>query len=306
MAWSEPGPAIGIALPTNRIRLTGPVLRETIAALEDAGCQSVWVNDHLAGFRRVAGRYPYSDNGKIDWDPGSPQYEAICICAFACAAARSLRIGTSVLVLPQRHPIAVAKAACTLADLSEGRFVLGAGLGWSEREMQLLGWDPATRAARMDEGLAILRFAFGRGGRPAQLRYYSLPDDIIFSPRPSAKDCPLILIGGMSAAARDRVRRHGDGWLAVTGDSVKQLDRAGRQLAELRAAASRPLIGVLKVGMAAATPVRAARLAQLAAETGWDEVSFEFGSWDLADACALIRSCGQIRERRCHGAERHP
>lgn len=297
-AWSEPGPAVGIALPTNRIRLTGPALRETVAALEDAGCRSVWMNDHLAGFRGDADPYPYSSDGKIDWNPDSPQYEAVCVCAFVCAVARSLRIGTSVLVLPQRHPIAVAKAACTLADLSGGRFVLGAGLGWSRREMQLLGWDPATRAARMDEGLAILRFAFGCGGRPTPLCYYSLPDDIIFSPRPSAEDCPLILIGGMSAAARSRVSRHGDGWLAVVGDSAEQLDRAGRDLADLRAAAGRPLVGVLKVSMSAATPARAARHVRSAAEAGWDEVSFEFGAWDLEDACAVIRSCARAREGR--------
>ena len=297
-AWSEPRPAVGIALPTNRIRLTGLVLRDAIAALEDAGCHSVWVNDHLAGFRAGADSYPYSRDGKIDWDPDTPQYEAVCVCAFACAVTGSLRIGTSVLILPQRHPIAVAKAACTLADLSGGRFVLGAGLGWSKREMQLLGWDPATRAARMDEGLAILRFVLRCGSRPTSLCYYSLPDDIIFRPRPSEEDCPLILIGGMSAAARSRVRRHGDGWLAVIGDSAEQLDRAGRHLAELRAAAGRPLVGVLKISMSAAEPARAAQHVRSAAEAGWDEVSFEFGAWDLADACALIRVCAQAREGR--------
>jgi alkanesulfonate monooxygenase SsuD/methylene tetrahydromethanopterin reductase-like flavin-dependent oxidoreductase (luciferase family) len=201
-----------------------------------------------------------------------------------------------VLILPQRHPIAVAKAACTLADLSGGRFVLGAGLGWSKREMQLLGWDPATRAARMDEGLAILRFVFGCGSRPTSLCYYSLPDDIIFSPRPSEEDCPLILIGGMSAAARSRASRRGDGWLAVVGDSTEELDRAGRHLAKLRAVAGRPLIGVVKISMSAAEPARAARHVQSAAEDGWDEVSFEFGAWDLADVCALIRNCVQARE----------
>jgi alkanesulfonate monooxygenase SsuD/methylene tetrahydromethanopterin reductase-like flavin-dependent oxidoreductase (luciferase family) len=281
MAWSESRLAVGIALPTNRIRLTGPVLRNAIAALEDAGCQSVWVNDHLAGFRAGADSYPYSRDGKIDWDPDTPQYEAVCVCAFACAATRSLRIGTSVLILPQRHPIAVAKAACTLADLSGGRFVLGAGLGW---------------AARMDEGLAILRFVFGCGSRPTSLCYYSLPDDIIFSPRPSEEDCPLILIGGMSAAARSRASRRGDGWLAVVGDSTEELDRAGRHLAKLRAVAGRPLIGVVKISMSAAEPARAARHVQSAAEDGWDEVSFEFGAWDLADVCALIRNCVQARE----------
>jgi probable F420-dependent oxidoreductase len=295
-AWSERRLAVGIALPTNRIRMTGQVLRDAIAALEDAGCQSVWVNDHLAGFRAVADSYPYSPDGKIDWDPDTPQYDAVCVCAFACAATRSLRIGTSVLILPQRHPIAVAKAACTLADLSGGRFVLGAGLGWSKREMQVLGWDPATRAARMDECLSILRFVFGCGWRPTSLCYYSLPDDIIFSPRPSAADCPLILIGGMSAAARSRVRRHGDGWLAVVGDSAEQLARAGRQLAELRTAAGRPLVGVLKMRMSVAEPARAAQHVQSAAEAGWDEISFEFGAWDLAHACALVRSCAQAGE----------
>lgn len=281
----------GVALPTNRGGLRDGGLRQIVSALEATACCSVWVNDHLAAFPAGAEHYPYSPTGDIDWDPYAPQYEALTACAYLAGITERLQIGTSVLVLPQRHPIEVGKCAATIAVLSGGRFVLGAGVGWSRREMRLLGWDPASRGARMDEQLDILRACWDPARPLPSPRHYEIPQDVILRPAPSPAETPAILVGGMSAAALRRVSRHGDGWLAVSGPDPSQLHAVGRTLARLRASTPRPLAAVLKVSLGTPDAALAAEVVDHVAHHGWDEISFEFGAWDLAHVCALLETC---------------
>lgn len=282
-------PELGIALPTNRIRLTGTALAHTVEALENAGCTALWVNDHLAAFPVGAETYPYADTGKITWDPELPQYEALTTCGFLANASDRMKIGTSVLVLPQRHPVVVSKAAATLADLTDGRFRLGVGVGWSRREMTLLGWDPATRGARMDEELDIIRDSWGQRRRADRWHHYRIPEDVIHRPRPTPETVPPILVGGMSPAALRRVLEYGDGWIAVArGDDPASLTQAGATLARLRSRSPHRLTGVLKVALSRPDADRAVRTLAQTAGHGWDEISFEFDEWLLDEVCSLV------------------
>jgi alkanesulfonate monooxygenase SsuD/methylene tetrahydromethanopterin reductase-like flavin-dependent oxidoreductase (luciferase family) len=265
----------------------------------------VWVNDHLAAFPAGAEHYPYHPSGRIDWDPRAPQYEALSVCAFVAAASTRLRVGTAVLVLPQRHPVEVSKAAATLAELSDGRFVLGVGAGWSRREMALLGWDPATRGARLDEELRLLvaswRPAQRRDARPLALRlaHYDLPADAILEPAPPPHLVPPILVGGTSPAALDRVRRHRTGWLPVAGPDPARLAELAAALAELRA--DRPATpAVLKIALDRPDAAAAARIAGRVAGDGWDEVCFEFARWDLDGARAVVDASAARLDRAAH------
>ncbi|MFE2562127.1 TIGR03619 family F420-dependent LLM class oxidoreductase [Streptomyces sp. NPDC059352] len=284
-------PSIGIAMPTNRVRLSGWTVRGLLAELNRAGCESLWVNDHLGAFASGSDAYPYSSSGDITWDPHQPQYEALTSCAFLAAAAGNMRIGTSVLVLPQRHPIEVAKAAATLADLAEGRFVLGVGVGWSRREMAMLGWDPATRGRRLDEQLALIRALWRDGKAAGESGSYAVPDDLIHEPRPHPGQRPPVLIGGMSRAAHDRVIRHGDGWLAVAPAAADALDGAGAALAGLRARTPRALAGVLKIALPEPDPAAAVRAVRQVRPHRWNDISFEFDRWDSDAACAVVAAC---------------
>jgi probable F420-dependent oxidoreductase len=287
----RPRLGLGVALPVNQVRITGEELHRTVDGLAAAGCHSVWVNDHLAAFPPGAERYPYHPTGRIDWDPQAPQYEALSICAAVAVVTSRLEIGTAVLVLPQRHPVEVAKAAVTIADLSGGRFVLGVGAGWSRREMALLGWDPATRGRRLDEQIDVLRATWGAGPEPARPHCYPLPADAIFSPQPRPGQVPKILVGGVSPAALERVRQRGDGWLAVTGGGLAEVADAGRLLARLRATTPRPLRAIVKVRMGDADVEHVPAVVSQAVADGWDDVCFEFGSWRLDRVCALIDRC---------------
>ncbi|MFJ2913903.1 TIGR03619 family F420-dependent LLM class oxidoreductase [Streptomyces sp. NPDC087228] len=283
---------LGVALPTNRKRLTGRELRHIVGKLEDAGCTALWVNDHLAAFPVGAETYPYSPTGEITWDPKLPQYEALTTCGYLACVNDRMKIGTSVLVLPQRHPVEVSKAAASLADLSEGRFRLGVGAGWSRKEMALLGWDPATRGRRMDEELDIIRASWGQGRRATRWEHYDIPDDVIHEPQPSPETSPPILVGGMSEAATQRVLNYGDGWLAVApGDDPTAVARAGAKLARLRSRCPRPLQGVLKIALSRPGGQNVAHIVEQAAHDGWDEISFEFDEWALDETCSLLSTC---------------
>ena len=127
-----------------------------------------------------------------------------------------LTLGTTVLVLPQRHPILVAKQAAALHLLSEERLILGVGIGWRAEEFALLGADFAHRAAVTDEAIEVLQ----RCGASPIARYHGRFhrfDDVRLTPRPPDGG-PPIWVGGDSPGAIRRTARYGSGWLPMLVD----------------------------------------------------------------------------------------
>src|SRR5262245_57105532 len=104
-------------------------IQEMALAAEEAGAESLWVSDHVVFLDRPTYDYPFSDDGVPTWDLTDDYYEALTSCAAMAAVTKSARIGTAVLVLPQRNVFEVAKTAATLDQLSGGRFDLGVGTG---------------------------------------------------------------------------------------------------------------------------------------------------------------------------------
>ncbi len=141
-------------------------------------------------------------------------YEPIVTLTWAAAATRRVGLGTSVLVLPLRHPVHLAKEVATLDLLSEGRVILGAGIGWLREEFIALGADPTTRGRRTDESIELLRKCWGERTVDHDGRH--VPTTMVamrILPQP-AWEVP-IWIGGTSEAAVERAIRIGDGWHAV-------------------------------------------------------------------------------------------
>jgi probable F420-dependent oxidoreductase len=185
------------------------------AAAEQAGASSVWVSDHLLMVDEPTNDYPYSRDGVPTWDPGIDYYEALICCATMAAATRHCRIGTAVLVLPQRNTLEVAKMAATLDRLSSGRLALGVGAGWNSREFAALGYAYETRGRRFDEMLRVIRDCWS--GRPSRFdgEEVVVPPHVVLEPTPHQTSGPPLLVGGMTRAARQRAARLGDGWLAI-------------------------------------------------------------------------------------------
>src|SRR5919109_2580677 len=130
----------------------GPAAVPRLArAIEQIGYDHIDVFDHVVMGYPIAGRPPGP------YTPTMPILEALMTLSYAAAVTSRVTLGTEVLVLPQRQPTLVAKQVSTLDTLSGGRVRLGVGVGWQESEYDALGERFATRGARMDEAIALLR-----------------------------------------------------------------------------------------------------------------------------------------------------
>ena len=221
---------VGVTLPTQG-RLATPDAVATIARQAEAlGFGSLWVTDHIAMPLRSGSKYPYSADGSLPWDPAIPYLDALTVLAWVAALTRSVRLGTSVLVLPMRHPLPVAKAVATLDVLSGGRAVLAVGAGWFEEEFVLLGQAFHDRGRRLVDAVRLLRACWG----PDPIRYrgefYDLPA-FAMAPKPPQGSRLPVLAGGEGDAALRRVAAVCDGWqpLGLAPDAYRE--RAEKLLA---------------------------------------------------------------------------
>jgi probable F420-dependent oxidoreductase len=189
---------LGIHLP-HIGRKAGPdAIRRAAVRAEQLGFDDVWVSEHIIIPKDAA--YPPSANF---WDP-------VLTLTWAAAATDRVRLGTSVLVLPLRHPLPLAKELATLQNLSNGRLILGAGVGWLEAEFDALGVPFKERGRRMDEGIAMMRAVWSQDPITFETKWIAARIDRMRSqPQPFA---PIpIWIGGSSEAAIRRAARL-DGW----------------------------------------------------------------------------------------------
>jgi probable F420-dependent oxidoreductase len=159
---------------------------------EDLGFDSLWVTDHVLQASRF-----YS----VAW------LEPIVTLAFAAAATSRIRLGTSVLLLPLRHPVILAKQIAALQYLSGGRYIFGAGVGWFEPEYRALGIAKSERGRRTDEVLAIMKSLLKERGVNYEGEFYSLEDITI---EPQAPTPPPVWIAGGSQLAHALSPEKGD------------------------------------------------------------------------------------------------
>lgn len=190
---------LGIHLP-HIGRKAGPdAIRRAAQQAEQLGFADVWASEHIIVPKDA--RYP----------PSPIFYDPVLTLTWAAACTSRVGLGTSILVLPMRHPLPLAKELATLQCLSAGRLILGAGVGWLEKEFAALGVPFHERGPRMDEGIAMMRAVWTED--PVTFRAKHIPaeiEEMRMQPKP-VKPIP-IWIGGISERALDRAARLGDGW----------------------------------------------------------------------------------------------
>ena len=201
----------GVVLPQTQIGADPTVLRDYVQAAEGMGY------DHLLAYDHVLGANP----DRAGWESGRPyNYEDMFhepFTTFSWMAGFTETIGfmTGVLILPQRQTALVAKQAAQLDLLSGGRFRMGIGIGWNEVEYSSLGYDFATRGARVEEQIMILRELWTRELVQISGRFDTI-DDAGINPLPPQ---PIpIWIGGYADVVLRRAARLGDGYVAQEGD----------------------------------------------------------------------------------------
>lgn len=180
--------------------------------VEEVGLDAVWVADHVVLPTASTSRYPYSE--ETPFGPEDGFLEALTTLAVVAGATERVRLGTSVLVMPMRHPVLTAKVAATIDVLSGGRLVLAMGAGWWEEEFEALDATFAGRGVRMDEQVQVMRELWRLGTTSFSGEFYRFPE-LACEPRPLQPGGPPVLIGGMNPRALRRAGELGDGWHAV-------------------------------------------------------------------------------------------
>ncbi|MGH9083946.1 MAG: LLM class F420-dependent oxidoreductase, partial [Acidimicrobiales bacterium] len=134
---------------------------------------------------------------------------------YVAASTSTIRLGTGILILPQRNPVVLAKEVATLDRMSGGRVELGVGVGWLEEEFDALGISFKDRGARTDDHIAALR-ALWTQDQASHHGTHSSFSGAISRPRPTQANVPIV-IGGHSKAAARRAGRLGDGFFPGRG-----------------------------------------------------------------------------------------
>jgi probable F420-dependent oxidoreductase len=213
-------------------------LTETAQLAETLGFDSVFVADHVIVPRQLKSKYPYSGDGSFPYDPDQNWLDPMVALGFLAARTSTIRIGTSVAVVPMRHPIVTAKQVATADHLSDGRVIFGVGIGWMAEEFALLGESFHDRGKRMDEYLQLMKVLWTERNPSFAGAYFNI-SDCAMTPKPVQKPHVPVWIGGDSPAALRRAARFGDAWhsagssLAELPEKLARLDaalaEAGRQ-----------------------------------------------------------------------------
>lgn len=204
---------------------------EICRVAEAAGFESVWGGEHVVLPTTIESSYPYTADGKIPAEPDTPIPDPLIWLAFAAAAAPTLRLGTCILIVPQRNPLVLAKELATLDRLSGGRVELGLGVGWMREEFDALGVPWGRRGARNDEYIAAMRSLWAGPHAEFHGEFVDFAP-VTCSPRPVQESIP-VLVGGDSDAAIARAVRIADGYFPGEGDT----DRLVGLMTRLRTAA---------------------------------------------------------------------
>ncbi|HEX4225923.1 MAG TPA: TIGR03619 family F420-dependent LLM class oxidoreductase [Pseudonocardiaceae bacterium] len=199
---------LGVNLPNFGPGTTPDVLRRWAQTVEGLGFDLLMVSDHLAITDDVAQVYP------------APFYEPFSLLAWLAGVTSRIRLGTTVLLLPYRHPLQVARMAGDIDALAGGdRLVLGVGTGWAREEFAALGLPFAKRGAMTDDHLAALRVLLANDIASYEGSFVSFRN-VRTAPRPAHLP---VWVGGNSDIALRRAVRLGDGWHPLRFGSMSWL-----------------------------------------------------------------------------------
>jgi probable F420-dependent oxidoreductase len=201
------------------IGIDGECALDVCRTAEAAGFESLWGGEHVILPSKIESRYPYTADGEIPATSDTPIPDPLIWLAFAAAAAPTMRLGTCILIVPQRNPLVLAKELATLDQLSGGRVELGLGVGWLREEFDALGVPWERRGARNDEYIAAMRALWSGPEVEFHGEFVDFPP-VTCSPRPVQASIP-ILVGGDSDAAIRRAARLADGYFPGEGDAER-------------------------------------------------------------------------------------
>lgn len=186
----------GVFLPSHGPAKSPQAVKQVAQAAEQAGFDSLWAADHVLVHQR------FSDFCLI---------ETFVTLGYVAAITDTVSLGTTVLVLPQRDPILAAKQAAAVDQYSNGRLILGIGVGWMEDEYRYLRTDFTRRGRMMDEWIDVMRVLWSEEQPSFQGEWINF-EESAFEPKPAQAGGPPLTIGGLSDAAIRRAATKASGW----------------------------------------------------------------------------------------------
>ena len=186
--------------------------------VERLGFESFWAQEHTICPVTSASKGNHNNTGA----DVAGYLDPLTALARASAVTRRIKLGTSVLLAAQHHPVHLAKQVATLDHYSGGRLLLGIGGGWNREEAEMLGANFDRRWSQIREGVGVMRELWGKETGEYHGEFYDLPPSQCF-PRPAQQPGPPVLLGGKAANVLRRVALWGDGWLPnfVTPEEVR-------------------------------------------------------------------------------------
>ena len=174
-------------------------LRRWVGLVEDLGFHLLMTSDHVTITPDVAGRYP------------APFYEPLSMLGWLAGVTRRIELGTTVIIVPYRHPLETARATAVVDQLSGGRFIFGIGVGWAKQEFEALGLPFEKRGAMTNDYLEAIKVCWAQDVASYEGRFVRFRD-VHTAPRPLRAPRPPIWVGGSSDGALRRAVVHGDAW----------------------------------------------------------------------------------------------
>ncbi len=213
---------VGLAFASSAA-IDGTATLEVCRRAEEVGFESLWGGEHVIIPDKIYSKYPYTEDGKIPAEPDTPIPDPLIWLAFAAAAAPTLRLGTCILIVPQRNPLVLAKELATLDQLSGGRVELGLGVGWLKEEFEALGVPWERRGARNDEYIEAMKALWQGPHAEFHGDFVDFPP-VTCSPRPVNGSIPIV-VGGDTERAIARAGKIADGYFPGEGniDRLKEL-----------------------------------------------------------------------------------
>lgn len=232
-------------VPINIGMPSGDAMIGVAQAAEAAGFESVWTFEHVIVPLDYQSKYPYDKSGKMGALPETPFIDPLIALTAIAAATRKIRLGTGVNILSQVNPLLMAKQAASLDVISNGRFMLGVGIGWLKEEFKAMGVPFERRGARFDDYVAAMRKVWSGDVVEHESEFLTWHGFKSY-PLPVQNPFPVHM-GGSKGKIYERTAKLGNGWFAPSGkpgelkpmlDDLKdECEKQGRDYSEIEISA---------------------------------------------------------------------
>jgi probable F420-dependent oxidoreductase len=212
---------------------TPSAIRVIATTAERLGFSTLYAVEHVIFTDDYERKYPYSQAGELPGPTHMALFDPFVALTYAAAVTSRVRLGTGISLIPMHNPVILAKEIASLDQLAEGRFMLGAGIGWMAEEFRAAGVPFEERAKRTDEYIDAMKRLWGEDRASYHGQFVNF-DNIRCNPKPVKRDKLPITFGGETTAAMRRVARQGTGWFGYM-NSPEQAEEKIKKLHKILA-----------------------------------------------------------------------